>query len=161
MTNVALSHNLAVVFRHLEEVGNLHATFISVLTFANRDNAIGNFLLSHDEEVRHLLEFALANLVAEFLTPSAPTATSRSCQPASGRPRLSACTLSFTRAQKSVTSLVGLMGVPHTIVWVGLYCKATRAHLRLVRAALATKPCSQKPHERTARKPPPRGGNYP
>lgn len=25
MTNVALSNNLAVVFRHLEEVGNLHA----------------------------------------------------------------------------------------------------------------------------------------
>ena len=75
---VALSHNLAVVFRHLEEVGNLHATFISVLTFANRDNAIGNFLLSHNEEVRHLLEFALANLVAEFLTPLASAATPRS-----------------------------------------------------------------------------------
>ncbi len=34
------------------------------------------------------------------------------------------------------------MGVPHTIVWVGLYCKATRAHLRHARAALATKPRS-------------------
>ena len=45
MTNVALSHNLAVVFRHLEEVGNLHATFISVLTLAHGHNAIGNFLL--------------------------------------------------------------------------------------------------------------------
>ena len=32
------------------------------------------------------------------------------------------------------------MGVPHTIVWGGLYCKATRAHLRHARAALATKP---------------------
>ena len=81
---VALSHDLAVVFRHLEEVGNLHATFISVLTLAHGHNAIGNFLLSHNEEVRHLLEFALANLVAEFLTPSASAATPRSCQPASG-----------------------------------------------------------------------------
>ena len=34
------------------------------------------------------------------------------------------------------------MGVPHTIVWGGLYCKATRAHLRHARAALATKPRS-------------------
>jgi hypothetical protein len=81
---VALANNLAVVFRHLEEVGNLHVTFISVLTFANRDNAIGNSLLSHNEAIRHLLKFALANLVAEFLTPSASAATPRSCQPASG-----------------------------------------------------------------------------
>ena len=33
-----------------------------------------------------------------------------------------------------------LLGVPHTTVWVGLYCKAPRAHLRHARAALATAP---------------------
>ena len=140
---VALSHNLAVVFRHLEEVGNLHATFISVLTFANRDNSIGNFLLSHNEEVRHLLEFALANLVAEFLMPSASAATPRSSQPASGLPRHSACTLlvdssisvrtpaftsSFTRVQKSATSLVFFMGVPAHICAVGLYFMGCPVH---------------------------------
>lgn len=78
MTNVALSHNLAVVFRHLEEVGNLHGTLISVLTLTDGHDSIGDFLLTNDEEVRHLLEFALANLVAEFLTPLASAATPRS-----------------------------------------------------------------------------------
>lgn len=100
MTSNQLANNLAVVFRHLEEVGNLYGTLISVLTLTDGHDSIGNFLLSHDEEVRYLLEFALANLVAEFLTPSASVATPRSC------------TLSFTRAQKSATSYVGLMGVP-------------------------------------------------
>ena len=33
-----------------------------------------------------------------------------------------------------------LMGVPAHICAVGLYCKASRAHLRHARAALATKP---------------------
>ena len=78
MTNVALSHDLAVVFRHLEEVGNLHGTLISVLTLTHGHDSIGDFLLTNDEEVRHLLEFALANLVAEFLTPLASAATPRS-----------------------------------------------------------------------------------
>jgi hypothetical protein len=81
---VALSHDLAVVFRHLEEVGNGHRTLVAVLTLTHGHNTIGNLLLTHNEEVRHLLEFALANLVAEFLTPSASAATPRSCQPASG-----------------------------------------------------------------------------
>ncbi len=71
-----------------------------------------------------------------------PSRSPRSCQSASGLPRHSACTLSFTRAQKSATSYVGLMGVPTHICAVGLYCKATRAHLRHARAALATKPRS-------------------
>jgi len=42
---VALSHNLTVFFRHLEEVGNLHAAFITFFTTADRDNTIGHFLL--------------------------------------------------------------------------------------------------------------------
>ena len=33
-----------------------------------------------------------------------------------------------------------LTGVPAHICAVGLYCKASRAHLRYARAALATKP---------------------
>jgi hypothetical protein len=49
---------------------------------------------------------------------------------------------SFTRAQKSATSHICLMGVPTHICAVGLYCKATRAHLRHARTALATKPRS-------------------
>ena len=47
---VALSHNLAVVFRHLEEVGNLHAALVTFFTTADRHDAIGNFLLADDEE---------------------------------------------------------------------------------------------------------------
>ena len=90
---VALSHNLAVVFGHLEEVGNLHRTLVAVLALTHGHNTISNFLLADDEEVRHLLQFALADLVAEFLTPTASAATPRSCQPASGLPRHSACTL--------------------------------------------------------------------
>ena len=42
---VTLPHNLAVVFRHLEEVGNRHAALVTLFTAADRDNAIGNFLL--------------------------------------------------------------------------------------------------------------------
>lgn len=42
---VALSHNLAVVFRHLQEVSNSHAALVTLFTTANRDNTIGNFLL--------------------------------------------------------------------------------------------------------------------
>ena len=90
---VALSHNLAVVFRHLEEVGDLHGTLVTFFTTADRNDAIGHFLLADDEEVRHLLQFALADFVAELLTPMASAATPRSCQPASGLPRHSACTL--------------------------------------------------------------------
>ena len=93
MTNVALSHNLAVVFGQLEEVGNLHGTLIAVLTLTHRHNTIGDFLLANDQEVRHLLEFALADLVAELLTPSASAAAPRSCQNASILSRHSACTL--------------------------------------------------------------------
>ena len=67
MTNVALSHNLAVVSGHFEELGDGHRTLVAFFAAANRDNTIGNFFLAHDEEVRHLLEFALADLVAELL----------------------------------------------------------------------------------------------
>lgn len=81
---------------HFQKLSDSHLTLIAFLAAANRDNAIGNFLLSHNEEVRHLLEFALANLVAEFLTPSASAATPRSRQPASGLPRHLACSLFFT-----------------------------------------------------------------
>ena len=66
MTNVALSHNLSVISGHFEELSDSHAALVPFLAAANRDNAIGNFLLTNDEEVRHFLEFALANLVAEF-----------------------------------------------------------------------------------------------
>ena len=94
MTIIAeLPHNLAVVFGHLEEVGNIHAAFITFFTTADRHDSVSNFLLTNDQEVRHLLQFALAVLVAELLTPTASAATLRSCQPASGLPRHSACTL--------------------------------------------------------------------
>ncbi len=51
---------------------------------------------------------------------------------------------SHVEAESDVATLAGesALSVPHTIVWVGLYCKATRAHLRHARAALATKPRS-------------------
>ena len=42
---VALSHNLAVVSGHLEEVGNLHAALVPVFTLAYGYDTIGNFLL--------------------------------------------------------------------------------------------------------------------
>ena len=75
-----LAHNLTVVFRHLEEVGYGHRALVAFFTAANRDNTIGNFLLSHNQEVRHLLQFALADFVAELLTPLASAAAPRSCQ---------------------------------------------------------------------------------
>lgn len=81
MTIIAeLPHNLAVVFGHLEEVGNLHAAFITFFTTADRHDSVYNFFLADDQEVRHLLEFALADLVAELLTPTASAAAPRSCQ---------------------------------------------------------------------------------
>jgi hypothetical protein len=43
----------------------------------------------------------------------------------------------------------------------GLYCKATRAHLRHTRVALATKPCSQELQTKTARKSLPQGVTIP
>lgn len=45
MTNVALSHNLTVFFRHLEEVGNLHGTLIAVLALTHGHDSVCNFLL--------------------------------------------------------------------------------------------------------------------
>ena len=51
---------------------------------------------------------------------------------------------SYVEAERTVATFAGesALGVPHTIAWVGLYCKVTRAHLRHARAALATKPRS-------------------
>ncbi len=51
---------------------------------------------------------------------------------------------SHVEAERTVAAFASesALSVPHTIVWVGLYCKATRAHLRHARAALATKPRS-------------------
>ena len=54
-----------------------------------------------------------------------------------------------------------LLSVPAHICAVGLYCKATRSHLRHTRVALATKPCSQKFRTRTARKSSPQGVTIP
>ncbi len=76
------------------------------------------------------------DVVEVHLTPSASAAAPRSCRKASFSSRHSACTL-FLTVHAAVASRD--KGVPHTIVWVGLYCKATRAHLRHARAALATK----------------------
>ena len=61
-----LANNLAVVSGHVEEGLDSHAALVTFFTTADRHDAIGDFLLSHDEEVRHLLEFALADLVAEL-----------------------------------------------------------------------------------------------
>ena len=47
------------------------------------------------------------------------------------------------------------------LAWVGLYSKATRAHLRHTRVALATKPCSKELQTRTARKSLPQGVTIP
>ena len=81
MTIIAeLPHNLAVVFRHLEEFGDLHAALVTVLTLTHRDNTIGHFLFANDDLVRHLLEFALADLVTKLLTPLVSAAAPRSCQ---------------------------------------------------------------------------------
>ena len=81
MTIIAeLPHNLAVVFGHLEEVGDLHAALVTVLTLTHRDNTIGHFLFANDDLVRHLLEFALADLVTKLLTPLVSAAAPRSCQ---------------------------------------------------------------------------------
>ena len=80
MTIIAeLPHNLAVVFGHLEEVGNIHAAFITFFTTADRHDSVSNFLLTNDQEVRHLLQFALAVLVAELLTPTASAAAALLC----------------------------------------------------------------------------------
>lgn len=81
MTIIAeLPHNLTVVFGHFEEVGNFHAALVTLFTAANRHDAIGHFLLAYDEEVRHLLQFALADLVTKLLTPLVSAAAPRSCQ---------------------------------------------------------------------------------
>ena len=128
MTNVALSHDLSVVSGHFQELSDSHAAFVAVLAAANRDNAIGNFLLSHNEEIRHLLEFALANLVAELLTPTASAATPRSCQPASGLPRHSACTLFLHEGAE----------VGHFVCW----SYGRSPHYRVGRAILQGHPCA-------------------
>ena len=51
---------------------------------------------------------------------------------------------SHVEAERTVATLAGesALSVPAHICAVGLYCKATRAHLRHARAALATKPRS-------------------
>ena len=49
MTNVALSHNLSVICGHFQELSDSHAALVTVLTFADGHDSIGNFLLSHDE----------------------------------------------------------------------------------------------------------------
>ena len=82
-------------------------------------------------------------IVVVDLTPLASAAAPRSCQNSEAQAfcrdfRLAR--FSFTRAQKSAPSHIGLLGVLTHICVVGLYCKASRAHLRYARAALATKP---------------------
>ena len=82
-------------------------------------------------------------IVVVDLTPLASAAAPRSCQNSEAQAFCRDARLarfSFTRAQKSATSHISPLSVPRTIVWVGLYCKVTRAHLRHARAALATKP---------------------
>lgn len=84
-------------------------------------------------------------IVVVDLTPLASAAAPRSCQNSEAQAFCRDARLarfSFTRAQKSATSHISPLGVPRTIVWVGLYCKATRAHLRHACAAHATKPRS-------------------
>ena len=94
MTIIAeLPHNLAVFGGHFEELGDGHLTLIAFLSLVDCDKSFSLFLFAYNNLVRHLLQFALADLVAEFLTPTASAATLRSCQPASGLPRHSACTL--------------------------------------------------------------------
>lgn len=43
MTRNRLAHNLAVVFRHLEEVGNLHRTLFGLLRSPNRSGSAQTF----------------------------------------------------------------------------------------------------------------------
>ena len=101
-----LANNLAVFGSHFEELGNGHLTLVAFLTLVDCDNAFGLFLLADDDLVRNLLEFALADLVAELLTPSASAAAPRSCQNASILSRHSACTLfvGFVNFKKNVGS---------------------------------------------------------
>ena len=88
-----LANDLAVVSGHFQELGDSHLTLIAFLSLVDCDNTFSLFLFAYNNLVRHLLQFALADLVAELLTPTASAATPRSCQPASGLPRYSACTL--------------------------------------------------------------------
>ena len=51
MTRVRrLAHNLAVVCGHVEEGLNSHAALVPFFTTAHGHNAIGNFLLTDDQE---------------------------------------------------------------------------------------------------------------
>lgn len=69
-----LPHDLPVILGHLEEVRNGHLALVAILALANGYDIFCHFLFADDEQVRHLLEFALADLVAELLTPLASMA---------------------------------------------------------------------------------------
>ncbi len=73
-----LANNLAVVCGHFQEGLNSHAALIAFFSLVDRDDAFGCFLLADDYLVRNLLEFALTELVAKLLTPSASAAAPRS-----------------------------------------------------------------------------------
>ena len=80
MTIIAeLPHNLAVFSGHFEELGDGHLTLIAFLSLVDSDNAFSLFLFAHNNLVRNLLEFALADLVTKLLTPLVSAAAPRSC----------------------------------------------------------------------------------
>ena len=67
MTIIAeLPHNLAVFSGHFEELGDGHLTLIAFLSLVDCDKSFSLFLFAYNNLVRHLLEFALADLVAEL-----------------------------------------------------------------------------------------------
>ena len=84
----------------------------------------------------------------------------RSCRNASISSRHSLARYSFVMVTGGIMP-PNHLGVPAHICAVGLYCMATRSHLRHTRVALATKPCCQEHRTGTARMSSPQGGTIP
>ena len=103
-------------------------TLIAFFSLVDCNETFSLFLFAYNNLVRHLLEFALANLVAEFLMLSASAATPRSSHPASGLPRHSACTLFLHEGAEVGHFVCWSYGCSRTFCAVGLYFMGCPVH---------------------------------
>ena len=65
-STIKLANYFSVVYGHVKELSDGHVALVPFLAAADRDNTFSSILLAYDEEVRHLLEFALADLVTQL-----------------------------------------------------------------------------------------------
>ena len=65
--NFRLANDFSVICGHFQELSDSHLTLVAFLSLVDSDNAFSLFLFAYNNLVRNLLQFALADLVAEFL----------------------------------------------------------------------------------------------